>query len=301
MACAAAALRSVAPHNRDIDAVLEHSSSQHSMGERALNKLIVQTILIEAFCDFSRLCRMKPGDIVVDPLCGGGSIPIEAARNFGNSFVLCADVHELAVPRCHSNINHNSLEGRCDLLQWDSTNMPLRDSTVDVFVTDLPFGKRMGCKSDNRGLYRELLQSMARVAKPGSARAVLLTQDRRSLTLVGIDRATIQQCCPHCSEFIAKQYKINHRPSASGRMDLSNCQVTIQGNRKPLRISLGIVGILMISCILIKTRLILQLKMIENFRVCNEFLLNNNVSRRLCLTVRSGGKPGTRWRVTSED
>ena len=131
--------------------------------------------------------------MIIDPLCGGGSIPIEAARNFRNSFVLCADHHELAIPRCRSNIDHNSLDGRCDILQWDSTNIPLRDAMVDVLVTDLPFGKRMGSKRDNRSLYRDLLQSMARVAVPGTARAVLLTQDRRSLNLVGFDA----ELCAH--------------------------------------------------------------------------------------------------------
>ena len=44
-----------------------------------------------------------------------------------------------------------------------------------------PFGKRSGSKADNRVLYPKILLSMARVVKPTSGRAVLLTQDKTSM------------------------------------------------------------------------------------------------------------------------
>jgi 23S rRNA G2445 N2-methylase RlmL len=51
------------------------------------------------------------------------------------------------------------------------------------FAFDLfqPFGKRSGSKADNRVLYPKILNSMARVVKPVTGRAVLLTQDKNSM------------------------------------------------------------------------------------------------------------------------
>ncbi len=44
-----------------------------------------------------------------------------------------------------------------------------------------PFGKRSGSKADNRVLYPNTLISMARVVRPNTGRAVLLTQDKTSM------------------------------------------------------------------------------------------------------------------------
>ena len=57
----------------------------------------------------------------------------------------------------------------------------MRNSSIDVLVSDLPFGKRSGSKADNRVLYPNMLNSMARVVRPKTGRAVLLTQDKTSM------------------------------------------------------------------------------------------------------------------------
>ena len=44
-----------------------------------------------------------------------------------------------------------------------------------------PFGKRSGSKADNRVLYPKTLISLARVVRPTTGRAVLLTQDKSSM------------------------------------------------------------------------------------------------------------------------
>ncbi|XP_023234396.1 THUMP domain-containing protein 3-like [Centruroides sculpturatus] len=76
----------------------------------------------------------------------------------------------------------SKLNIRLDIFQWDACSLPLRNSSVDVFVTDLPFGKRMGSKFDNRKLYPSLLNEMARVCKNKNGRAVLLTQDKKTMS-----------------------------------------------------------------------------------------------------------------------
>ena len=51
------------------------------------------------FDNFSRLAQIQPGDVVMDPMCGGGSIPIEAALTYPKAFHLGGDSHDKAVQR----------------------------------------------------------------------------------------------------------------------------------------------------------------------------------------------------------
>jgi 23S rRNA G2445 N2-methylase RlmL len=46
-----------------------------------------------------QLANIQPGEIVVDPMCGGGSIPIEGAIAFNKGFHIGGDYHEKAVFR----------------------------------------------------------------------------------------------------------------------------------------------------------------------------------------------------------
>ena len=66
-----------------------------------------------------------------------------------------------------------------DIYRWDVCNLPLKSNSVDVFISDLPFGKKSGSKHENWELYPKALEEMARVCVAESGRAVLLTQDKR--------------------------------------------------------------------------------------------------------------------------
>lgn len=47
-----------------------------------------------------------------DPMCGGGSIPIEGALNWPTSLHLCGDHHDLAPPRTLANVQNIQLDGK---------------------------------------------------------------------------------------------------------------------------------------------------------------------------------------------
>jgi 23S rRNA G2445 N2-methylase RlmL len=59
-----------------------------------------------------------------------------------------------------------SRERAVDGLQWDALAPCLRPASVDVLISDLPFGKRSGSKADNRVLYPATLLAMARLVRP---------------------------------------------------------------------------------------------------------------------------------------
>uniref|UniRef100_A0A8C1C8N2 THUMP domain containing 3 n=1 Tax=Cyprinus carpio carpio TaxID=630221 RepID=A0A8C1C8N2_CYPCA len=134
-----------------------------------------------------RLCKPQVSDVIVDPMCGTGAIPLEGVMEWQNSFFLAGDNNGTAVSRSRSNIKHilkrthgGSFSGLpLDIVQWDLCNLPMRSSSVDIIITDMPFGKRMGSKKKNWELYPLCLREMARVCKPGTGKAVLLTQDKK--------------------------------------------------------------------------------------------------------------------------
>nr|KAF6335886.1 THUMP domain containing 3 [Pipistrellus kuhlii] len=140
-----------------------------------------------------RLCSPQPSDIIVDPMCGTGAIPIEGATEWSNCFHIAGDNNPLAVNRAANNISSlltrsQIKEGKLswglpiDAIQWDICNLPLRTGSVDIIVTDMPFGKRMGSKKRNWNLYPACLWEMGRICKPGTGRAALLTQDKKCFT-----------------------------------------------------------------------------------------------------------------------
>ena len=50
-----------------------------------------------------RYADIQPGDLVLDPMCGGGSIPIEGSFSDPEAFHLGGEIHNLAVERCAGN------------------------------------------------------------------------------------------------------------------------------------------------------------------------------------------------------
>ncbi|XP_029457297.1 THUMP domain-containing protein 3 [Rhinatrema bivittatum] len=136
-----------------------------------------------------RLCDPQPTDVILDPMCGTGAIPIEGVSEWSQSFFVAGDNNPQAVNRAANNIlsllkKRQSKESSSwglpiDAVHWDIFNLPLRTGSVDVIVTDMPFGKRIGSKRKNWDLYPACLREMSRVCRPGTGRAVLLTHDKK--------------------------------------------------------------------------------------------------------------------------
>ncbi|GFO21290.1 THUMP domain-containing protein 3 [Plakobranchus ocellatus] len=123
-----------------------HNRNMVAFGPTTLRSTICYNML--------RLCRIKKGDFICDPMCGTSAIPIESALNWTNCYVFGGDFHEKAIERTATNIK--------------AIEQKQRENN------------RLGSRTVNRTLYPCLLTEMARTARPG-ARACLLTEDRTSL------------------------------------------------------------------------------------------------------------------------
>ncbi|XP_051837531.1 tRNA (guanine(6)-N2)-methyltransferase THUMP3 isoform X1 [Antechinus flavipes] len=175
-------------HNNEI--VVGIALTEESLHRRNITHFGPTTLRSTLAYGMLRLCSPQPTDIIVDPMCGTGAIPIEGAAEWPNCYHIAGDNNPLAVKRAANNIlslltKSQIKESKAfwglpiDAIQWDICNLPLRTGSVDILVTDMPFGKRIGSKKKNWNLYPSCLQEMSRVCRPGTGRAVLLTQDRK--------------------------------------------------------------------------------------------------------------------------
>ena len=129
-----------------------------------------------------RLAEIKPRHVVLDPMCGAGTILAEHLAAMGKVRVpvapaLGGDLEFGAVRAAAGNL---SRLGRAELFQWDATRLPLGDASVDRVVSNPPFGKQLASPEEVGPLYRRMVREHDRVLRPGG-RAVLLASDQRSV------------------------------------------------------------------------------------------------------------------------
>ncbi|XP_070558082.1 tRNA (guanine(6)-N(2))-methyltransferase THUMP3-like isoform X2 [Ptychodera flava] len=174
--------------DRDIQIAI--ALTRESMHRRNITHFGSTTLRATLAYMMLRLGEIQPGDVVCDPMCGTGAIPIEAALNWPSAVHMCGDKYEHPCTHTWKNIaavnekrqKKSLLPISADIINWDVRCLPLRTNSVDVIVSDLPFGKRSGSKFNNWELYHKGLTEMARICREESGRAVLLTQDKKCMT-----------------------------------------------------------------------------------------------------------------------
>lgn len=202
------------------------TAERHMYSWRCHRKALVPTSLkpSTAFA-LLQLAQVRPGQLLLDPMCGCGTIPLEAfdwLKGKGGVHCVGGDVEPDAADAAGVNSRHASGNWRqssgigvrdksgngglhdsvspdsraevqervggaarggrqglsCDVILWNATRLPWRDGTVDRVVCDLPFGNRCGTFKTRERLCPRVVGEMARVLRPSTGRAVLLSQSR---------------------------------------------------------------------------------------------------------------------------
>ncbi|NNG39486.1 methyltransferase domain-containing protein [Flexivirga sp. ID2601S] len=124
-----------------------------------------------------RLAKLRPGDLLLDPCGGVGTVAIvDAVQRGGPAISADSDAESVATAR--RNVAALGLDDAVEVLEADAAHLPLDDDCVDRVVSDLPFGKRIGSNELNRTLYPAILRDLERVLT-ADGRCVLLTDDKR--------------------------------------------------------------------------------------------------------------------------
>lgn len=129
--------------------------------------LIVAEVLV-------RLAKIRPGQRVLDPFCGTGTILRSVRRREPTTRPVGTDHDPHALALAARNSPSSAL------IRSSAAAFPLLSGSVDRVVTNLPFGKQVGSHALNRALYPAVLSELDRVLAP-DGRAVLLTEDKRLL------------------------------------------------------------------------------------------------------------------------
>ena len=162
------------------------------------------------------LADIQKSHVVLDPMCGGASVLLQAMEGVeAPCMSLGGDVYPAILPKAQLNLSphapeapeaseagkadsglsprterfraqassetvERSVTGAWDLVNMDVTRLPLKTGSVDRIITDMPFGKRSGeSNSELAALYPKALNEMARVLRPGTGKAIIMTANAR--------------------------------------------------------------------------------------------------------------------------
>jgi tRNA (guanine6-N2)-methyltransferase len=130
-----------------------------------------------------RLADVRPGHVVLDPMCGAGTLLAEhlaAARGVRGEHrtPLGGDLDYGAARAAAVNLRR---VGPAHVLRWDARRLPLDAASVDRVVSNPPFGKQLETPEAIGPLYHGMVPEYDRVLRPGG-RAVLLTSEARLLS-----------------------------------------------------------------------------------------------------------------------
>lgn len=124
-----------------------------------------------------RLAKLGPGDTLLDPCAGVGTVPIVDAVLRGGP-ALSIDQDPEATRVAEANAASLSVQQSVSVREADATDLPCGDGSIDRVVSDLPFGKRIGSNELNKTLYPAVLREIERVLT-ADGRCVLLSDDKR--------------------------------------------------------------------------------------------------------------------------
>lgn len=128
-----------------------------------------------------RLAEIKNNHVVLDPLCGAGTLLAEvheAMRPLGRRVQAWGgDIDAHALRAAGPNLRPL---GRTVLCRWDATRLPLPDRSVDRVLSNPPFGKQLSRPEEIGPLYQAVVREADRVLKP-FGQAVLLVSDYPAL------------------------------------------------------------------------------------------------------------------------
>ncbi|KAI8140707.1 S-adenosyl-L-methionine-dependent methyltransferase [Fennellomyces sp. T-0311] len=139
-------------------------------GKTSLNPCI-------AYC-LARLANPKAGQVVLDMCAGTGTIPIEGASCYRNALWIGNEVHEKTLcDKARGNVLHTGLSN-VELLLGDGRRLCLRDESVDIILTDLPWGFREGSFVTIQKLYPKFMRQIGRVLR-SKGKAYIVTQGHK--------------------------------------------------------------------------------------------------------------------------
>ncbi len=116
----------------------------------------------------------RDGDSILDSMCGGGTIPIEAALLYESSRLYCSDKNPRHVSGARLNARAALVENRIEFRVADARKLSKYYREVDYIVANPPYGIRMGRPVPVRETYRDFIREATSIVGKG---VVLITTE----------------------------------------------------------------------------------------------------------------------------
>lgn len=137
----------------------------------------------------SWLSQPTDQDIVLDPLCGVGTVLIERAQLASYERLIGGDNESRAITMARRNARAAAIDASWHV--WDARSLPLDDASVTRIITNPPFGKQIGSHETNKALYEALGNEFHRVLAPGGFIVTLTSEDQLWETVARVHGWTI--------------------------------------------------------------------------------------------------------------
>ncbi|KAF7704776.1 THUMP domain-containing protein 2 isoform X1 [Silurus meridionalis] len=127
------------------------------------------------------LCNLQEASVVLDPMCGVGTILLEAVQECPNGVFIGMDSDGAQLKKAVENVHAAGQKERVLFVQSSCMALPLPSSSVDAVVCDVPFGRKFSCGMDMSAALPHLLAEMERVLREGGTLVLLLSLQLSSL------------------------------------------------------------------------------------------------------------------------
>jgi predicted RNA methylase len=192
--------------------------TSHTSYEKVLAKGELRPELSYILCWLS---EPREGELVLDPFCGSGAIPLMRASQFPRSLILASDLDEGQVERLKLKVKQSDLRRRVVVRRGDARDLSRYDEgSIHKIITDPPWGIFKEVGAEPEAFYREALSELCRVLAPGGIMVILFARTEFFLHLVETLSAPLELLASHdilVSGRKATVYKL--RKAATGRQN----------------------------------------------------------------------------------
>jgi len=136
------------------------------------------------------LSGTKDKQVIIDPMCGGGTIPIEAALLHEDAYIVGTDFNEKHIRGARMNSIAAGVYDKIIFKRWDARKIDQLGMEFDHIILNPPYGIRYGDPNSVRRLYRKFLESAIKSLRL-TGRITMITTEyhyiHRIIKYIGLD------------------------------------------------------------------------------------------------------------------
>ncbi|KAB7501088.1 THUMP domain-containing protein 2 [Armadillidium nasatum] len=106
--------------------------------------------------------KIMQGFTVLDPMCGSGSILLEAAMCIKELNIIACDIDSNKLLSAQCNLREI---GQASIILSDTSSIPLLSSSVDAIICDFPFGQKHTTSKPYQSLLIKMIRESKRVLR----------------------------------------------------------------------------------------------------------------------------------------